>query len=154
MITFYKNLLLGFPQLFYGWYNGFSATTAFDSGYFAMYNVVLTIPQHFFASVGDEDLPPDLPLNSPQLYRDSQRRGWFEPMDVVWFYIISFLHSFAIFFLVYFDLREALLNDRGTTLDHALFTQAIGWNVLLGFTVELLLVFKSFSVLHLFAVYP
>jgi magnesium-transporting ATPase (P-type) len=149
MITFYKNLLLGCPQLFYGWFNGFSATTAFDSGYFAMYNIVLTIPQHFFAAIVDVDVDPTVALNSPQIYCRSQKNGWFDPLEITWFYVIAFLHPLAIFFFAYVELSDAVLDERGTTLDHALFTQVIGWNVLIVFTVELLFVCRSCSVIHI-----
>jgi magnesium-transporting ATPase (P-type) len=148
IITFYKNLLLGFPQFFYGLFNGFSATSAFDSGYFMMYNIVLTIPQHCFGCLVEQDIDPKLALVSPQVYADSQRNGWFDPGEVAWTYFLAMFHPFLVFFFAYFETNQAVLNESGMTLDHAVFTQVIGWNVMFVLTVELIFQFRTCSLLH------
>jgi magnesium-transporting ATPase (P-type) len=148
MITFYKNLLLGFPQFFYGLFNGFSATSAFDSGYFAMYNIALTIPQHFFGCVVEQDIDPKLALEYPHVYVESQRNGWFDPGEIAWTYFLAVLHPILVFFFAYFETNQAVLNESGMTLDHAVFAQVIGWNVMFVLTVELFFQFRTFSLIH------
>lgn len=148
LITFYKNLLLGLPQLFYGFYNGFSATSIFDSGYFAMYNVVLTIPQHFFVCMVEKDIDSRISLEFPEVYKDFQKHGGFDLFDVIWYYIIAFIHSALIFFTSFIDSNEVALNSDGDTLSHAMITQVVGWTLMFIFTFELLMRFKSLTWLH------
>ena len=149
MVTFYKNLLLGLPQFFYGHYNGYSATSAFDSGYFAMYNTILTIPQHFYACAFEEDVDPKLVLEYPEVYTETQNNGGFDIAEVFWMYVISFLHAGILFFVAYYDLNNVVLNDDSLVLDHAVFTQVIGWNVMFVFTYELFVQFRSLSIVQL-----
>ncbi|KAK8884909.1 hypothetical protein M9Y10_044032 [Tritrichomonas musculus] len=146
LVTFYKNLLLGMPQMFYGFFNGFSATSIFDSGFFALYNVVLTIPQHFAACVIEEDVDSRLCLKYPFVYRDFQKNGGFSFLNVFWFYFISFLHSSLLFFVPYFALNLCVLNDGIVTFNHSLFTQIVGWSLMSVFTYEMFHVFHTITV--------
>lgn len=150
LVTFYKNLLLGLPQMFYGFYNGFSATSSFDSGYFALYNVVLTIPQHFLACVIEEDIEDEICLKYPFVYRDYQKDGGFSFYNISWFYFISVLHSALIYFIPYFSLNLAILNDDFITFDHSLFTQIVGWNLMSIFTYEMFNIFHTISIFQAF----
>ncbi|OHT01368.1 putative phospholipid-transporting ATPase [Tritrichomonas foetus] len=146
LVTFYKNLLLGLPQFFYGFYNGFSATSAFDSGYYAMYNVILTIPQHFMACVYEEDINDKLCIKYPEVYCDYQNNGGFSAFNIFWYYFISIIHSSLIYFVAYFGFNNNLLNSESLTFDHSLLTQIIGWTLMSVFTYEMFYVFHAISI--------
>jgi hypothetical protein len=49
-----------------------------------MYNIALTIPQHNFGCLVEQDNDPKLALVYLQVYVDSQRNGWFDPGEVAW----------------------------------------------------------------------
>ena len=149
LVTFYKNLLLGLPQLFYGFSNGFTATSIFDSGFFAMYNAVLTVPQHFIACALEEDLSPSLCLKFPEVYKDYQNNGGFTLLRLFWFYLIAFIHSALIYFIPVYSLESSLLNEKGTPLDHSLLTQIVGWSLMCVFTYEMFHIFHCITILHI-----
>jgi hypothetical protein len=107
-----------------------------------MYNIALTIPQHYFGCLVGQDIDPKLALV------DSQRNGWFDPGEVAWTYFLAMFHPFIMFFFTYFETNQAVLNESGMTLDQGVFTQVIGWNGMFVLTVELIFQFRTCSFLH------
>ncbi|PRP74084.1 phospholipid-transporting ATPase 2-like isoform 1 [Planoprotostelium fungivorum] len=68
---FYKSMFICFIQLVYGFFNGFSAQTFFNSFFLTGHNIVFTgIPIILY--VLDRDLPANLILSRPSLYREVQ----------------------------------------------------------------------------------
>ena len=149
LLTLYKNAMMGFLQILYGIYNGYSATSAFDSGFYSMYNVVLTIPQLFFICIFEEDVDAKYALAIPQIYIESQRTGGLGVFDVIEWYVVSIFHSGLIFFYSYFESSAVLLGPSSSTFDLAVFTQITGWTLLLVFTFKLLLKFRTLTVVHI-----
>lgn len=147
-LTFYKNTMMALIQMLYGIFNGFSSTSAFDSGYISMYNLVLTIPQLFFICIFEEDVDARYALAVPQVYIDYQTSGGLSWWDMAQWYLLAALHAALIFFYSYFESSSVLLSSNGHTFDLMIFTQINGWTMMFVFTFVLLLRFRTFSILH------
>ena len=74
ILTFHKNTMLAEAQMLYGICNGFSASSAFDSGFLSVFNLLLAIPQLFFACVMEQDVDAKFAMIVPQTYI-SQKNG-------------------------------------------------------------------------------
>ena len=149
LLTFYKNAMIGILQIYYGIFNGFSATSTFDSAFLTCYNLLLTIPQLFFICVFEQDLSASYVLAVPHIYKECQKSGGLAAHNIAEFYILSIFHSAMIFFFSYFESNTVTTSSDGRTFDYAIFTQITGWSILFVFTVTLLTRFKTFTMIHI-----
>lgn len=147
-LTFYKNDMIAYQQILYGIFNGYSATSIFDSAFLSLYNICLTIPQLFFICIFEEDVDSRFALAVPQVYIETQKNGGLGFSAMFEFKLLAVIHSLLIFFYSYFESNSVLLGNDATTFDLVVFTQITGWNLLFVFTVELLMRFKTMSVVH------
>lgn len=83
LLTFYKNTMMALQQIYYGFFNGFSATSALDSLYISMYNTILTVPQLLFICIFEEDVTARYVLAVPQVYMETQEKGGLSIISVV-----------------------------------------------------------------------
>ena len=149
LLTFYKSAIIVITQILYGCFNGFSAMTAFDSGFNTMFNIVLTIPQLFFICVFEEDIDAKYALAIPQIYIESQQKGGLGLWKVLRWYGISLCHALLIFFFSYFESSTVLLSNDSYTFDWACYAQITGWTIIFVFTIMLLLRFRTLTVVHI-----
>jgi magnesium-transporting ATPase (P-type) len=115
--TFYKNAMMAWLQIFYGIFNGFSGSTCYDSGFYAMYNIIFTVPQQFFLCIFEQDIESSFALTIPETYIGVQQTGDLGLFDIFGWYLKSFIHSSIVFFSIYFE-TNCLLTNTGNTLDH------------------------------------
>lgn len=149
-LTFYKCSIVVIVQMLYGLFNGFSATSAFDSGFISLYNIIFTIPQLFFICIFEQDLDSSFAMAVPQVYKDLQKTGGLSFLELGGYYLLSLFHSSVVFFYIYFESSSVLLDGNNATFDHVIFTQIAGWTLLIVFTFALLLRFRSVSLTHVF----
>ncbi|OHS95743.1 phospholipid-translocating P-type ATPase, flippase family protein [Tritrichomonas foetus] len=149
LLTFYKNAMIGILQIYYGIFNGFSATSTFDSAFLTCFNILLTIPQLFFICVFEQDLTSKYALAVPHIYHECQKYGGLGAARLAEFYTLAVLHSAMIFFFSYFESNAVTISAEGSTFDYAIFTQITGWSTLFVFTVTLLTRFKTFTIIHI-----
>lgn len=150
LLTFYKNAMIGILQIFYGFFNGFSATSTFDSAFLTVYNIILTIPQLFFICFYEQDLTSKYALAVPHIYKECQQYGGLSAPSLAEFYVLSVFHSAMIFFFSFFESNSVFLNDDGLTFDYTIFTQITGWTLLFVFTITCITRFKTFTIIHIF----
>lgn len=148
-LTLYKTAIIGILQIFYGFFNGFSATSTFDSAYLTVYNLLLTIPQLFFICVLEQNLSARYALAVPHIYQETQKTGGLSAKGLIEFYTLAILHAAMIFFYSYLESNKVILNIKGTTFDYALFTQITGWTLLFVFTFTLLTRFRTITIIHI-----
>lgn len=148
-LTLYKTAIIGILQIFYGFFNGFSATSTFDSAYLTVYNLLLTIPQLFFICVLEQNLSARYALAVPHIYQETQTTGGLSAKGLIEFYTLAILHAAMIFFYSYLESNKVILNIKGTTFDYALFTQITGWTLLFVFTFTLLTRFRTITIIHI-----
>ena len=150
LLTLYKSAIIVLTQILYGFFNGFSAMTAFDSGFNTMYNIVLTIPQLFFICVFEEDIDAKYALAIPQIYIETQQKGGLGIWKVLRWYGIALCHTLLIFFFSYFESSTVLLSIDSYTFDWAVYAQITGWTIIFVFTIMLLLRFRTLTIVHVF----
>ena len=149
ILTFYKNTMLGGTEMLYGIFNGFSASSAFDSGFLSVYNLLLAIPQLFFVCVMEQDVDANFALLVPQAYTDLQKNGGLGLVPFIAMYIHALVHMIMLFFFSFFESNTVCLDSYGSTFDFPIYTQVNGWTVLILFTVECLLKFTSMTIIHI-----
>lgn len=149
LMTFYKNTMICLMQILFGIFNGFSATSAYDSGFLSIYNLLLTVPQLFFLCVFEEDVDAKYVLAIPQTYREYAANGTIGFRPMFWMYIHALIHSSVIFFFSFFESNTVLLDITGKTFDLPIFSQITAWAVLIVFTCELLMKFKVMTLIHI-----
>ena len=148
-LIFYKNTMLCFTQMLFGIFNGFSATSAFDSGFLSMYNFILTVPQLFFICVFEEDVDAKYAMAVPETYKDNSKQGTIGVGTMIWMYVHAAIHALIIFFFSYFESNSVLLDSSCKTFDLPIFSQITAWCVLIVFTLELLMSFKTITIVHI-----
>ncbi len=68
LFNFYKNVLLNFPQFFFGFYSGFSGSNLYDPIVLQGFNILFaTLPIIIFA-VFDSEFSPNTFIENPKLY--------------------------------------------------------------------------------------
>jgi magnesium-transporting ATPase (P-type) len=149
IFTYYKTTMIALMQGLFGILNGFSASTAFDAGFLAVFNLLLAIPQLFYICVFEEDVSAEVALAVPEMYRDLQKTGGVGIVPWLWMYVHAIVHGGVTFCFSYWEASAVCLDYRGTTYDHAIFTQVGAWCLLFVFTMSLAMKFRSISVLHI-----
>ena len=73
LLLFFKNVAYGLVQLWYGFFNGFSGQTSYESVSSLGYNLIFTALPPLILAIFDRDLPPYVLMKYPKLYRQTQR---------------------------------------------------------------------------------
>jgi phospholipid-transporting ATPase len=132
-LTIYKNTIMVFLQLFFGFYSGFSASPCFDSKFYFLHNIIFTIPQLFFICIFEQDIRHEYALLIPEIYKFSQKRGKLKLIQTLVWYDKAFFHSAIIFFFTYYNNSSFVLSHQRHTLDYPIFMSMIGWILMIVF---------------------
>eukprot|EP00744_Colponema_vietnamica_P002392 GILI01003764.1.p1 GENE.GILI01003764.1~~GILI01003764.1.p1 ORF type:complete len:1770 (+),score=522.85 GILI01003764.1:205-5310(+) len=106
LYSFYKNLALILPMLYFSFLNAFSGTTLYDSWLLMSYNVLWTSIPIIIFGVLDQDLSAKAVLAAPFLYITSQQRLHFNSAKFVKWMVRGIITSIICFLTVVFAYWE------------------------------------------------
>ncbi|KAF4792715.1 ATPase phospholipid transporting 8B1 [Turdus rufiventris] len=118
---FYKNFAFTLVHVWYSFFNGFSAQTAYEDWFITLYNVLYSTLPILLVGLFDQDVSDKLSLRFPRLYVLGQRDLLFNYKK----FFISLLHgavtSLIIFFIVYGAYLKSMGQDGEAPADYQSF---------------------------------
>jgi magnesium-transporting ATPase (P-type) len=114
---FYKNILLVYSDILYGFSNGFSGQLYFADYLTTMYNAIFTSWCCLFVFSLERDVDLYIVKKFPMLYAAGQKNYFFN-LKIFWSYILyAILHGTICYFLPELTLKDTY-DDSGKTLNH------------------------------------
>ena len=114
---FYKNILLVYSDILYGFSNGFSGQLYFADYLTTMYNAIFTSWCCLFVFSLERDVDLYIVKKFPMLYAAGQKNYFFN-LKIFWSYILyAILHGTICYFLPELTLKDTYDNS-GKTLNH------------------------------------
>lgn len=101
LYSFYKNIANVLTLFYYGWANGFSGTTLYESWLGAGWNVGWTLFPVLFFGTFEQDLIPEVAIENPHCYGHGQRRLEFNIGRMARWVLNAFVHSIIIYGLCF-----------------------------------------------------
>uniref|UniRef100_A0A8C3Y1C1 Phospholipid-transporting ATPase n=1 Tax=Catharus ustulatus TaxID=91951 RepID=A0A8C3Y1C1_CATUS len=118
---FYKNFAFTLAHIWYSFFNGFSAQTAYEDWFITVYNVLYSSLPVLLVGLFDQDVSDKLSLRFPRLYVLGQRDLLFNYKK----FFISLLHgtvtSLIIFFIPYGAYLQSMGQDGEAPADYQSF---------------------------------
>merc|ERR1711871_1553110 len=114
--SFYKNVGFVTAQLIWQFYSQFSGTTLFESWNIGGFNTFFTAWPILIFAVFDQDVPQDLALLYPQLYKPGHKNEWLNLKYFTSWYVQGVVHatvSMALPFLVMDPVTISTAYERG-----------------------------------------
>lgn len=115
---FYKNVIFSIALFWYGIYNDFDGSYLFEFTYLMFYNLAFTSLPIIFLGILDQDVPANVSLLVPQLYRSgilgtewTQTKFWWYMADAIYQSIISFFFPYLMYY-------KGFQSESGLPLDH------------------------------------
>ena len=113
LFSFYKNMAFSLTQFWFGFYNGFSGQTLYDSWYLAIYNVTSTSVPIMVTALFDQDVDRAMSMRYPPLYLKGIRNGSFNgPLLFRWL-SLAVLHSVVLFFVPVTVIGDDIMHSDG-----------------------------------------
>jgi phospholipid-transporting ATPase len=113
--SFYKNLGMFVVQIWYGFFNQFSAQTFFDSWYMAAYNVALLSLPPLALAFWEKDLTEEQIGHFPESYRELRAGLYFTGSTMARWMVSAGFHSLVIFFSLW--LLPETIQNKGQDAD-------------------------------------
>ncbi|KAM9508430.1 phospholipid-transporting ATPase IC-like [Guaruba guarouba] len=118
---FYKNFAFTLVHIWYSFFNGFSAQTAYEDWFITLYNVLYSSLPVLLVGLLDQDVSDKLSLRFPRLYGLGQKDSLFNYKK----FFLSLLHgavtSLIIFFIPYGAYLETMGQDGEAPSDYQSF---------------------------------
>ncbi|KAM8975469.1 phospholipid-transporting ATPase VA [Pelodytes ibericus] len=104
---FYKNAMFVALLFWYQFYCGFSGSTMIDQWYLIFFNLLFSSIPQLVTGILDKDLPSEMLLAVPELYKSGQRMEEYKP-HMFWRNMIdAFYQSLVCFFIPYFTFYDS-----------------------------------------------
>ncbi|XP_052203630.1 probable phospholipid-transporting ATPase 5 isoform X2 [Diospyros lotus] len=113
----YKNIVFGLTLFYYEVYTAFSGDVLYDDWFMVMFNVVLTSLPVIALGVLEQDVPADVCLQFPALYRQGQKNIYFSWERILGWILNGAVSSLAIFTINIYALSPAAFEDLGQVAD-------------------------------------
>eukprot|EP00833_Pecoramyces_ruminatium_P011235 jgi/Orpsp1_1/1185267/evm.model.c7180000092991.1 len=124
LYSFYKNIVLILPQIFYGFYTNWSGSLVYEEMFLTAYNVLMTsIPGPVLACI-ERDLPTAAIYSNPKIYLETLKgKYWNKKLFIHWFFI-SLYQGLMSFYMAYFIFNDSILKNDGKSYVTGYWSQA------------------------------
>ncbi|KAF0983691.1 hypothetical protein FDP41_007606 [Naegleria fowleri] len=103
-LSFYKNIMIVMPQIFYTFFCGFTSAVFFESWVLTMFNTIYCFFQPLISGIYEEDLPEEVILKHPEIYDSLKRNGnLFNARSLTFWVLTAVYHASIIFFGVFIN---------------------------------------------------
>ncbi|KDP36448.1 hypothetical protein JCGZ_08578 [Jatropha curcas] len=113
----YKNIALGLTMFCYELYTSFSGEVLYDSWYMVMFNVLLTSLPVISLGVFEQDVPSDVCLQFPALYKQGQENIYFSWSRIVGWILNGTVASLVIVLSNIYILSPSAFRENGNVAD-------------------------------------
>jgi len=129
---FYKNFAFTLIHLWYGFFCGFTAQSAYDSWFVTCYNIFYTSQPILWLAVLEQDLNPEFCVRFPKLYHVGQIDKLFNTKIFLWDLLRGVATSFTIFFITYgFYHTGAVTQDGLDRMDYQTLAQTLAASLII-----------------------
>ncbi|XP_041060874.1 phospholipid-transporting ATPase IC-like isoform X2 [Carcharodon carcharias] len=142
----YKTFAFSFVQIWFSFFNGFSAMSVFEKWCITFYKVAYSWLPVLFLGALDQDVSDELSIKYPKLYRIGQRNELFNYRIFLFTLFHGFLSSLVIFFIPYGAFFEIAGRDGITVSDYQSLATIVGTAVVLSVNVEIMLEISYWTV--------
>lgn len=113
LYSFYKNICNVLTLFFYGFHNGFTGTTLYESYLGSGWNVGWTLFPILLFGAFDQDLKSSTILSHPSIYIGGQRGNEFNAFLMCLWLFRALLHAFLVYFLCYGVFLDTISSSDG-----------------------------------------
>ena len=114
--SYYKSFLFCLIQIFFGFANGFSGSTLFNSACVTAYNAVLFFP--ILTLVIDQDLAGDTVLSVPDVYRACQESRYFNHRTYLVWMARATYQAIIVYLFTVLSYSSLYMNSEGFPADY------------------------------------
>ncbi|KAH7820133.1 putative P-type ATPase [Monocercomonoides exilis] len=136
LYSFYKNFSFTLTMFWFGWFNGFSAQSMYESWFISLFNLVFTVAPIVVYGLADAEIPPDTLADIPASYALGRLGRAATPASFIKWIAEGIWTSFASFFLALFVFQTNVQLD-GRSEDIWFFGNAICTAVIITVTLRL-----------------
>ncbi|XP_045399609.1 phospholipid-transporting ATPase IK [Lemur catta] len=147
----YKTLAIMMPQIWFAFYNGFSAQTLYEGWFLALFNLLYSTLPVLYIGLFEQDVSASQSLQMPELYVAGQKDELFN----YWVFLQAITHGTATSLV---NFLMTLWTSRDTAgpcsySDHQSFAVVMALSGLLCITMEVILIIKYWTMLGVVAVF-
>ncbi|XP_022245429.1 probable phospholipid-transporting ATPase IF isoform X1 [Limulus polyphemus] len=151
---FYKNIAFITPQVYYAFFNAFSAQTLYHSIYLMFFNIFFTSLPIIIYGLSEQHISQKTLLENPHLYSNIRRNSRMSRLQFAKWFVQGVWHSLVFYFGTYFFWKEntALFSD-GQTLGLWSFGTAMFHTLVITINFKLCLHTRYWTGLFIFSVF-
>ncbi|KAH7830451.1 putative phospholipid-transporting ATPase VD [Monocercomonoides exilis] len=151
LYSFYKNFVFTLTMFWFGWFNGFSGQSMYESWFISLFNLIFTVAPIVVHGLGDAELRPNRMAKLPATYALGRLGREATPATFVRWIVDGAWCSFAVFFVGVF-MFETLIQWDGRAEDMWYFGNALCTGTIVTVTVKLCLEFNLVTWVHILIV--
>nr|KAF6400410.1 ATPase phospholipid transporting 8B3 [Rousettus aegyptiacus] len=146
----YKTVASMMVQIWFAFYNGFTAQPLYEGWFLALYNLLYTTLPVLYIGLFEQDLSAEQSLELPELYVDGQQARLFN----YWVFLQAVAHGTATSLINFFVTLWVSRDTAGplSFSDYQSFAEVVAFSCLLSITVEVILIIKYWTVLCVLAI--
>ncbi|XP_072100623.1 phospholipid-transporting ATPase IC-like isoform X2 [Mobula birostris] len=142
----YKTFAFSFVQVWFGFYNGFSAQSVYEQWCISFYKVAYSWLPVLVLGVLDKDISDTQSIRSPKCYKIGQQNKLFNYKTFSFALLHGLLSSLVLFFIPYGALLENVGQGGIPLSDYQLLAMTVGTAVVLTVNIEVMLEFSYWTV--------
>jgi len=130
LFSFWKNLVMIFPQFWSGFYTGWSGVPLYHEFFLTCFNLVFTSLPPFFLAIFEKDVQPETINRYPEVYKtikNDQSFNW--KRDVEWG-MSAFIQGIILYFTMNLSYNEGHITEDGIEYGYFLTVADMGFIVL------------------------
>ncbi|XP_006869134.1 PREDICTED: probable phospholipid-transporting ATPase IK [Chrysochloris asiatica] len=146
----YKTLASMMAQIWFAFYNGFTAQPLYEGWFLALFNLLYSTLPVLYIGLFEQDVSAEKSLQMPELYTAGQKEELFN----YWVFIQALAHGMITSLVNFFITLMACHNtgDPSTLSDYQSFGVIVALSSLLSITMEVILIIKYWTILSVLAI--
>lgn len=144
--NFFKNIMICFPQWWWGMTNFWSGQTLYEKYHYQLYNVVYTFLPIIIYAVLDQELPEKMLLSNPKLYAAGPKKALFNNRRFFSWFLVGAFEALLITVICLWVLDVDYTMKRGGTFGFWVFGMAVFTSVCYFANLKIVTFSNTFSI--------
>ncbi|KAM5308261.1 phospholipid-transporting ATPase IK-like [Glossophaga mutica] len=144
----YKTLAIMMVQIWFAFYNGFTAQPLYEGWFLALFNLLYTTLPVLYIGLFEQDVSDEQSLELPQLYIAGQKDELFN----YWVFLQAIAHGMTTSLVNFFMTLWISYDTIGPLSDYQSFATVMALSGLLSVTMEVILTIKYWTILSVMAI--
>ena len=148
LYMFYKNILICFPQWWWGIYNLYSGQTQYEKYHYQLYNVVYTSLPIFIYAIFDREFSEEKFMSNYGLYAVGLKREQFNSKRFLCWFVAAAIEAGQIVLVCQYLIDDKWANNDGGTYGFWIFGMVVFFSVSYLANLKIIGFSNTFSILH------